>query len=161
MQSLPGSQRGGGCGRKDSASLSSTFWSLPPRWEQMPTSLPAHRTLICVPLWSLPFDLHKCRFRRGPLTGGQVLLRVAGCQGFEWNVVSESYSSPSLSYRVPDQGRVFTGDHSQRGNHTISLVVWQAPTYSKGRPSLEKSALENMSQDRRPKFGFLFCVYWI
>lgn len=102
---------GGGCGGKRSTALCSTFWSQPPRWEQVPTSLMAHWASICSPVFLL--DFFPLTFTSsgeeevsGLPLGGRALLRIEECQGFEWTVVSESYSSPSLSFRVPDQERI-------------------------------------------------------
>lgn len=80
----------------------------------MPSTLMAYCVSICSPvflldLFPLTFTVQVQEEVSGLPLGGRALLWVEECQGFEWNVVSESYSSPSLSFRVPDQGRISQG----------------------------------------------------
>lgn len=54
-------------------------------------------------------------------------------EGLEWAIWMESYSSPCLSFKVLDGGRVFAGNSSQMGKHITLLEVWQATDCPKGR----------------------------
>lgn len=53
-------------------------------------------------------------------------------EGLGWAVGMESYSSPCLSFKVLDGGRVFAGTSSQMGKRITLLEVWQATDCPKG-----------------------------